>query len=1084
MNEVNPPSPGSNEVDVEEMETEEGVVRVEENVVSVLDAGKEEEKTETMDADSTQAADAENEDEARSEAVFSFTVAVANVEKGSVLSPPCIVMKREAASPAQGSEKALGFFLQCNGEATGSNWSCNAQADLRLIKHNGEKPICRRITHLFYNKENDWGFSHFVSWSDLLNPAKGFLKDDSITLQVWVNADAPHGVCWDSKKHTGYVGLKNQGATCYMNSLLQVLFFTNQLRKAVYKMPTESDDSAKSVALALQRVFYELQHNDKPVGTKKLTRSFGWETLDSFMQHDVQEFLRVLLDNLECKMKGTCVEGTIPKLFEGKMLSFIRCKHVNYTSSTKEPFYDIQLNVKGKKNLMESFKDYVTVESLEGDNKYDAGEHGFQEAEKGVIFLKFPPVLHLHLMRFQYDPHTDSNVKINDRFEFPEKLNLDDFIQKENNEYLDNLPLDYTLHAVLVHSGDNHGGHYVVFINPKGEGKWCKFDDDVVARCSRSEAVECNFGGSPGEEEITLAIKHCTSAYMLVYIRDAFIKDILEEVTQVDIPCELERRFTEERELDMIRRKERSEAHLYTTVSVILEEAFEGHQGSDLFDPDNAPYRQFRVKKSCPVGEVAEMIAQALKFPLNQIRLWPIQSRSNGTSRPMFLEWHPERVVQTLSGMAPWSLFVETASPDTPAKASLKPFDKTNDLLLFFRLYDPVEARLHYCGHGYINMKRPVRSASELLGSASELLGSASELLGSASELLGSASELLGSASELLGSAGDLIATLNERAGFPPNTPLLLYEEVKVDRCDPIQNLDDSFETLGEVMDGDIIIFQKQENFPEKNYPLPTPLTYFHYRDCPAQQPISCRYEGTLLDLIGGMKITRNCKRMYYQILTCRVNEIEDKKELKVVFIDSKYREEKEVSLYPEKGASIRSVLEEAKKVFPFSENGTGKLRVLEILSSKILDTIDPEMIISHLTLSPPKVLRIEEIPPEQMLIAKDEILLACAHFHKEPLATFGCPFYIKVKHNQTLGSIKETIQKKLEISDKELEKWNFAIISAGRATFLEDDNFKLDLQKFKVHGTISVPWLGMEHLNKAPKRMRYSMEKPVKIHN
>ena len=25
-----------------------------------------------------------------------------------------------------------------------------------------------------------------------------------------------------SKKHTGYVGLKNQGATCYMNSLLQV----------------------------------------------------------------------------------------------------------------------------------------------------------------------------------------------------------------------------------------------------------------------------------------------------------------------------------------------------------------------------------------------------------------------------------------------------------------------------------------------------------------------------------------------------------------------------------------------------------------------------------------------------------------------------------------------------------------------------------------------------------------------------------------------------------------------------------------------------------------------------------------------
>lgn len=57
-----------------------------------------------------------------------------------------------------------------------------------------------------YSKENDWGFSHFMSWGDVLDPEKGYVKDDAITLEVHVTAEAPHGVSWDSKKHTGFVG--------------------------------------------------------------------------------------------------------------------------------------------------------------------------------------------------------------------------------------------------------------------------------------------------------------------------------------------------------------------------------------------------------------------------------------------------------------------------------------------------------------------------------------------------------------------------------------------------------------------------------------------------------------------------------------------------------------------------------------------------------------------------------------------------------------------------------------------------------------------------------------------------------------
>lgn len=127
-------------------------------------------------------------------------------------------------------------------------------------------------------------------------------------------------------------------------------------------------------------------------------------------------------------------------------------------------------------------------------------------------------------MRFQYDPITDCSIKFNDRFEFYEKISLDSYLQEPDP----NNPADYTLHAVLVHSGDNHGGHYVVFINPRGDGKWCKFDDDVVSRCTKQEAIEHNYGGH--DEDMNMTVKHCTNAYMLVYIRDSELHNVLQEV--------------------------------------------------------------------------------------------------------------------------------------------------------------------------------------------------------------------------------------------------------------------------------------------------------------------------------------------------------------------------------------------------------------------------------------------------------------------------------------------------------------------------------------------------------------------------
>nr|CAD7593066.1 unnamed protein product [Timema genevievae] len=136
------------------------------------------------------------------------------------------------------------------------------------------------------------------------------------------------------------------------------------------------------------------------------------------------------------------------------------------------------------------------------------------------------------------------------RFEFYEKISLEPYLQASEPTRA-----DYTLHAVLVHSGDNHGGHYVVFINPKGDGKWCKFDDDVVSRCTKAEAIDHNYGGHDDDTN-NMTVKHCTNAYMLVYIRDSELKNVLQEVTEDDIPQEGNKEVEMEEEGDKEQREQ------------------------------------------------------------------------------------------------------------------------------------------------------------------------------------------------------------------------------------------------------------------------------------------------------------------------------------------------------------------------------------------------------------------------------------------------------------------------------------------------------------------------------------------------
>ena len=88
-----------------------------------------------------------------------------------------------------------------------------------------------------------------------------------------------------------FKGLKNEGTTCYLNSLIQTLFFIRAFRNAVYQIPTvervsyeqdENSEILRSIPFCLQRIFYQLQsysqaqNSSQVVRTLELLTAFGW----------------------------------------------------------------------------------------------------------------------------------------------------------------------------------------------------------------------------------------------------------------------------------------------------------------------------------------------------------------------------------------------------------------------------------------------------------------------------------------------------------------------------------------------------------------------------------------------------------------------------------------------------------------------------------------------------------------------------------------------------------------------------------------------------------------------------------------
>lgn len=115
-------------------------------------------------------------------------------------------------------------------------------------------------------------------------------------------------------------GLKNQGATCYLNGLLQVLFFTPEFRSMILSLPLCTEEVTKKsdylnseskfkFVMGFQKLFSEMQMLDAhSISTEHLNKAFGWEKAEHIEQQDLHEAMRVLLDTLERALTGTSSE--------------------------------------------------------------------------------------------------------------------------------------------------------------------------------------------------------------------------------------------------------------------------------------------------------------------------------------------------------------------------------------------------------------------------------------------------------------------------------------------------------------------------------------------------------------------------------------------------------------------------------------------------------------------------------------------------------------------------------------------------------------------------------------------------------
>ncbi|XP_069575103.1 ubiquitin carboxyl-terminal hydrolase 12-like [Brachyistius frenatus] len=282
-----------------------------------------------------------------------------------------------------------------------------------------------------------------------------------------------------------YHGLNSPGLTCYLNSVLQVLFMTKEFREAVKRCC--SQDST-TIDQHLRELFHDL--GKRTARTHDVILKLG--ITDVYEQRDAAEYLEKIL----CL---TSPEAS--KMFKGELNHKTTCGECNKRNDCRSLFWILPLAVEDSRSKtfnVEGLQAFFRAQRLSGDDRmYCERCDEKRDADTEWEITQHPDVLTLLLKRFTFDDGRRCFVKLHCRAAAPRTLHLEKYV--------------YDLYAVVNHFGTLSGGHYMAEIRSFETGCWYCFDDGTVKR-SKPELLGDDY------------LRSCT-AYLLMYRKGAGVEE-------------------------------------------------------------------------------------------------------------------------------------------------------------------------------------------------------------------------------------------------------------------------------------------------------------------------------------------------------------------------------------------------------------------------------------------------------------------------------------------------------------------------------------------------------------------------------